>query len=303
MRTPSRETPFGRVIVLLDVTSDHPQALESAAALASRLEVPLMALFLEHGDLRALENHPLVRSIDLPTGLGRRLERGAMRRDCRALARRTQRRLAQLARHHQLKVDFRRVHGDLREHLGHLGERSDLMVVESSGRTVTRHTRVESRGHLLARNLAAPVVFVGARPRRLHSVALVYDGSATAERGLATALDLARDGVSMLTLIWVGESDDAIESFRDDVQRRLAKQRRRLHVHTRRISCRDTDTIMYVASQMHANFLIVPASDTYPCGADIDRLTVELDCPVLVLRSQFGDESDDPERRRAAIER
>lgn len=292
MRPATRDTTFERVVVLLDVTSDQRRALESAASLAARLDVPLVALFAEHGELTALQDHPLVRTIDLCTGLGRPLERDSMDRHWRAMARRTQRRLAILAQRYQLKADFRTLRGDVRQKLDELGSGSDLVVVESAGRTVTTHTRVKSRGHAIARNLPAPVVFVGARPRRLRSVLLVYDGSPTSERGLDTALKLTGGDSSLLSVVWVGESDDETRALRSRVQRRIAHQKRFIHVHSRRISRHDTDSIKLICAQTGANLAIVPACDTYPCGADIDRLSRELDCPVLVLRSQFGDGSD-----------
>ncbi len=302
MRTPSRDATFDRVIVLLDVTSDHLPALESGAALAARLQIPLVTLFAEARELLALEGHPLVRTIDLPTGMGRSVEQGSMRRHWRALARRTHNRLALLARHYRLEADFRILGGDLRQQLGELGTSRDLMVVESAGRMVTKYLRMESQGHCIGRSLPAPVVFVGARPSHMRSVVLVYDGSPTSERGLDTALQLTADDASLLSLVWVGESANEIRELTTRVQRRLARQRRRIHVHARRIACHETGAIGSIASQMGANFLIVPACDIYPGEADIDRLSRELDCPVLILRSQFGDESDDPDRRRAAVE-
>lgn len=295
MRPASRQTTFERILVFLDVTSDHLPALESAAELAARLRIPLVAVFVDHGDLVALEDHPLVRAIDLPTGRGMAMRQGSMHRQWRALARRTRRRLARLARRYRLEADFQTLRGDVSEQFAQMGSTSDLVVVESAGRTVTRHTRVESRGHAIARNLPAPVVFVGSAPRRFRSVVLIYDGSPTSERGLDTALELAGGGASLLSLVWVGDSDEETRALQSRVQRRLSRQRRRIPVHSRRISCHDTDAIKTICMQMHANFTIIPACDTYPCGSDIDRLSRELDCPVLVLRSQFGGERGDAE--------
>ncbi len=302
MRTPRRASTFDRVLLFLDVTSDADSAMESAAALALRLQVPLMTVFVDHGDLQALEDHPFACTIELPTGLGHPVERGSLQRHWRAMARRTQRRLAQMASHHRLEAEFRLLRGDIRRELRLLSAPGDLMVVESSGRPVTPHTRVRSRGHIIARNLPAPVVFVGARHQSLRSVALLYDGSATAERGLKTALALTAEGEALLSLVCVGARGDEMQKLQSRVRRRMARQGRRVHIHARRICGRDTRAITYVATQMGANFMIVPACDTYPGGTDIDQLSQTLDCPVLVLRSQFGDESDDSDCWRAAVE-
>lgn len=279
------ESEFGRIFVVLDVTSDPLPALESAAALAARLDAPLVGLFVEHGQqLERLENHPGARGIDLPTGLIRRIENDSMRRGWRAMANRLRRQLAQLSRRYRLKSQFELIRGEVQREIDELTESTDLLVVESSGRNVTRHVRIRSRSHDFGRGLTAPVLFVGSRHRRIRSVAAVYDGTPEARRGIETALDMAENAPSMLTLLLVAESTDEADQLRDEVADVIQNRALRVRPHLRRITCCDTDEIVRVADNIHANFVVVPGNDEYPDAADIDDLTGKLNCPVLVLR-------------------
>lgn len=287
------ESQFRRVFVILDVTSDPTPALESAAELAARLEAPLVGLFVEHGQLQRLEGHPSARGIDLPTGLMGSLEADSMRRGWRAMASRMHNRLAELSQRYRLESQFELLRGEVRNQLTQLTESSDLLVVESSGRHVTRHVRIQSRGHDVGRRLPGPVMFVGSRHRRIRSVAAVYDGSLEARRGIETALQMASHGPSMLTLLLVAKSSDEAEQLHEQIADIIQQRGVRVRPHVRRITCCDTGEIAHVADNVHARFVIVPGNDDYPGPDDIDGLTRRLDCPVLVMRRAGTDQPDD----------
>lgn len=138
----------------------------------------------------------------------------------------------------------------------------------------------------MARRMPAPVVFVGARPRRVQSVAAVYDGSDEARRGIDTALQLATKPPALLTLLLVADTPGEAENLHEEVMTQIQKRRARVRPHARRITCCDTDEIVQVADHVHANFVVVPGNEDYPDDTDIDQLTRRLDCPVLVLRGE-----------------
>lgn len=290
MTTTDDDNKFGRVFVILDVTSNHLPALESAAALASRFDAQLVGLFVEGDEIERLEQNPVARAIDLPTGVNRHIERGSLRRSSRAMARRMQRRLGQLAQRYRVEVNFELMRGDVASQLGGVSQRNDLLVVDSSGRSVTRHVRMTSRGHAMGCRLPGPVMFVGTGRPRLNSVALLYDGSPRAVRGLQTALQLGANQPVMLTILLAGDSAGEIDDLKQDVARRIGEYGVPIRPHIRRITCCDTDEIARVCSNVHANFVILPASEDYPADEDIDELMERLDAPVLVLGD--GDEAE-----------
>lgn len=283
---------FGRILLLLDVTSDAAPALESAAAMAARLDAPLVTLFVDDGRIERLEGHPSTRTIDLPTGLGGAVEHGALQRSWRAMARRMQQQLAELARRHRLEAHFDLLRDDVRRRLQELTDASDLMVVASSGRTVTGHVRVESRGHAMGCGLSGSVVFVGSQRRRINSVVAVYDGSPRASAGLDTALQMAAGPNVMLTLLLIGETVDDVDGLRGEVVDKIRRRQIRVRPHIRRITCCATDEIVRSASNVHANFVVVPSSDEYPQDAEIGELMRRLDCPLLVVRTGMSTEDE-----------
>ncbi len=284
MSASANESAFRRVFVVLDVTSDHSPAMESAASLAAGFDAELVALFVEHGQLEQLENHPLVRTLDLPTGMGRTIELGTMRRSWRAMAHRMRRQLAMVSRRYRVQSHFETIQGDVVEQIQQQAGSTDVFVVNSSGRALTRRVRVKSRSHTMGCNMAAPVVFVGQRPRQLRSVATVYDGSPLAKKGLQTALQLTTRPPAMLTVLLVADSGEQAQNMQQEISEMLRERRARVHPHARRITCCDTSEIVHVTRHVHASFLIIPGNADYPGGDDINELTRQLDCPLLVLR-------------------
>ncbi len=301
MRKPDHDRSIHRVLVILDVTSDHAAALEAATAVAVRLDVPLVVLFAENEQLDVLEHHPLVRAIDLPTGTMRMLTPGTMRRGWRALVRRTQRQLAHLSQRHQIEVGFELVRGDVTAQLGERIRGADLLVIESTGRNITRHVRVEPRGRFLVRKMSIPVLFVGAKAGRLQSIALLYNRSNEAQRGLEMALRMGAERPIMLTVILASNMRQDVRALEQWVTKRARESGSSIRLHIRRITCCETSELLSVASHIHADLVIVPAAKTYPGDRDVQRLTRRLDCPLLVLRGD-RDEGDQVVSHKAAVE-
>ena len=135
----------------------------------------------------------------------------------------------------------------------------------------------------MGRQLSGPVMFVGTGRPRLNSVALLYDGSPRAVRGLETALQLGAGRAVLLTIMLCGECREDIGELEQDVARRMGEFGVRMRPHIRRITCCETDEIARVCTNVNANFVIVPTSEDYPGDEDVDELMRRLDCPVLVL--------------------
>ncbi len=286
MSNTSRSASFGRVLVILDVTSDPTPALESAAALAAGLDARLLTLFVEDQRLQRLENHPVARAIDLPTGLHRGVNTDSMRCSSRALARRMHDRVARLSQRYRLQARFELIGDDAPSKIQKLSDDTDLLVVGSSGRHLAPHVRTTSKCHRMGCQLSNPVVFVDAPPRPFRSISVVHDGSEEARRGLRMALQLAQKHPLMLSVLAVGADAQKTETVRREVTSAIRQQGVRVHPHIRRITCCDTASIVQVATNVHSDLVVVPSNDTYPGDDDIDQLTGQMDCPVLVLRPQ-----------------
>lgn len=300
MSNPTSDVLFRRIVTILDATSDHSRALASAATLARRFDTDLVTVFFENRRLLQLEGHPLARGIDLPTGLGHAIERGSMRRSGRALARRLQRQMNRLARSHQVQARFEHLRDDVETQLREYVGNTDLVVVEKAGRCIAPHVRIRSQCHALAQDSTATVLF-SAPHGMLRSVAVVYDGSPTADRALDAALQLgARRSIAM-TLFLVGSTGDEGRKLQQKATDQIAERGIEVHLHTRRITSRATPTIVGLTSALGAQLLIVPDTEEHPDDEAIEHLTEQLECPVLLLRSA-NTPVDEKTRRQMAME-
>lgn len=276
--------PVRRLIVVLDVTTESERALASAAELAGGLKAGLVVLFADGQGLSELEGHPMVRTIELPTGRGGGLGPGSMKRGVKAMARRTRRRVGRLSRRYRIDARFEVVGGDLRKVLKGQAGTQDLLVVESSGRKVMGGYRLPSSGRQLTRGIDASMLYVDKTQRPVRSVALLYDGSKAAKRGLLTALGLGGGKrAPMITVLWVGASKEEVEDHKEEVRAIVEKRRRPVRIHGRRITCCAYSEILEVAQGMRSDLLIVPRGASYEAEGALDQLIEECPCPVLVF--------------------
>ncbi len=300
MQDPASTPLFRRVVVVLDHSSDQAKILGSAASLARRLDAEVLALFAEDRRLEKLEEHPFARVIDLPTGLGHNVARGSMQRHCRALVRRTRRRLAHLGRDYQIQTYFEPLTGDIAEDLRQRLGPSDLLLVERGKHQLSSSRPVASRSRLHREQILCPVLVSGkASPMR--SVVVLYDGSSLARHGLDTALHLGARRSVMVTLALVGASDEANRGLREEAARQIGERGAQIELHIRRIIERSPETIAAVSSNVHAQLLIIPDDESRFVDS-VDGLTERLACPVLVMRGSDR-EVDDRSRREVAMER
>lgn len=277
--------PVRRVVVVLDVTTECGRALSSGVALASGLQSGLVALFADGQSLSRLEGHPMVRSIDLATGRGGGFGPGSMQRGVKAMARRTQRRLGILSKRHRIDARFEVVGGDIRQVLEAKTGPQDLLVVESSGRSVAGSYRLPSSGREIVRGLGSSALFVDKTHRPVRSATLLYDGSEAAKRGLMTALRLGgRRRVPLITVLFVGTSKEEVQGHRQELRQMVQAARRPVRIHGRRITHCATSQILTVSREMGSDLLILPGGATFEGEADLERLIEESPSPVLVFR-------------------
>ena len=216
----TRDFDFQRILVFLDVTSDHAAVLASAATLARRFDAELTAHFVEDRRLCKLEEHPCARAIDLPTGTVRSIEGGSMRRDGRALARRMRRTLDELAHSYQVDAEFEYIYDEALSQLGQRVCSSDLLVVEKACRAVMPHQPVRSCGLSVARETDGAVFFAG-RNTMLRDLVVLYDGSQMSQRGLDAAIGFLTDRLDCPVLLVRGEG--ASQSRENSKQEAMSK--------------------------------------------------------------------------------
>jgi hypothetical protein len=131
-----------RVLVPLDVSSETAAAIDTAARLAARWQVPLRGVFIEDEELIGLANLPFARQVTL----GARVElltRNHVEDNFHAFAARARRDLAAAAERHHVRWSLEMVRGPLTPDA--LGGEHDFVVAGAASRPIGSHFRTASR--------------------------------------------------------------------------------------------------------------------------------------------------------------
>ena len=142
-----------RVIVPLDAAAETGTAIDTAARLAARWQVPLHGVFIEDEELIGLAGLPFARQVTLGAGL-QPLTRGQVEDHFRAFAERAQRDLAAAADRHGVKWSFETVRGPLASDM--VGAERDFVVAGAASRPIGDHFRIASRCWSWMATLARP---------------------------------------------------------------------------------------------------------------------------------------------------
>jgi nucleotide-binding universal stress UspA family protein len=270
-----------RLILALDASTPSASAVTVAAHFAARLQADLGGLFVEQQDLLDLEEHPAARHISLPFGADGKLERGSLERELRSMALEARRAFDRASRQFRLRVSFDVARGRLRSTVIEKTEPSDLVVVESTGRRLTRAVRLPSSGTRLGAGLQRSVLFLTSAAAPIRSVVVLYDGTHQSRRALGAARRLAATDGIMLTVLVVGETREEAADLVESIESRTPPSAR---VHTHRIADESADRITRAVQGVHGDLFIV-GGDTEVSGVDdIDDFLRELGCPLLVVR-------------------
>jgi hypothetical protein len=135
--------PIERILVPLDAASELASAVDTAARLAARWQVPLHGLFVEDEDLLHLADLPFSRQASLG-GAAEKLTAEHVGQHFRRAALRAYAILAAAAERHGVKWSFETVRGSP-ETLSLAASERDLVVACALTRPVGGHFRVECR--------------------------------------------------------------------------------------------------------------------------------------------------------------
>ena len=131
-----------RIVVPLDAASEAGTAIDTAARLAARWQVPLHGVFIEDEELIGLAGLPFARQVTLGAG-PEPLTKDHVEDHFRAFAERARRELSAKADRHAVKWSFEVVRGPLAADA--LGGEHDFVVAGAATRPIGDHFRVSSR--------------------------------------------------------------------------------------------------------------------------------------------------------------
>ena len=277
-----RHFEIHRILVAVDTSTENLRTLEAAADMAALLQAELHGLFIEDPRLFQLEQLSSSRKIDLPQGFASGIEKGSMERELRALANRTREILARASDQRRIDWSFQIVRGQVNTELTTASTPGDLIIAESSGRTIRSGLRMESTTKRAAKEIERPVLFLQRGPRPTRSVVAVYDESPEAEAVLDAALRMYGGPASLMTILLPVEDREKADQLRQQATDRLAEFG--IEPHFRRLSPDSAQWIVRAVEDVHGDILIQSANSPSLHNGDAETLLENIDCPILLLR-------------------
>lgn len=271
-----------RILVAVDTSTENLRTLEAAADLAALLQAELRGLFIENPLLLELERHPTTRRINLPHGLGGRVEEGSMQRELQALSRRAREIMMRASEQRHLEWSFETVRGTVRAELESEAAEGDLIVAESTGRTIQRGMRMEPSVKKAVETADRPVLYLQHGPRPTRSIVAVYDESEEAEAVLDVAMRMFGGPVSLMTVLLAAEDRERAEQLREEAEDQLNQAG--IPAHFRRVAPDAVEWIGRAVEEVHGDLVIQSANAESIEEDGIEELLDRLGCPVLLMR-------------------
>ncbi len=243
-----------QVLLALDAASHNPETLESAVALATRLQAGLLGLFVEDDELLRMAGLPFSREVSLGTARERSLSGEAMRRTLRAQAAQTQALLARIAARARVEWQFRIVQGKRVQCALEQAGPSDILILGRS-----------RRGEWLS-------------PSRAHTLYLIHEDLPESAHVLALAQRLIDEHLREVVIL--DRTSPAAPLTALEAAAQLAAAGAEVQV----FDLRDAPLERLKAQVLRrpAATLIVPAGSPLMAEA-LDALRERVKCPVLVV--------------------
>lgn len=246
---------IARVLVPLAASAQCREALETGAGLAAAVGAQLEGLFIEDANLARLSALPFAREVESLTATLRQLPLAAVERAFRVEAALLSRLLARLAETARVECSFEVTRG---QWLAEIAARdADLTVLAG-------FARGPSAG----------------RARR-RSVAVLFDASAAAQRGLVAATRLARAVDSELLILLPQGRAAASAAARDQAQAWLAAEQLAGHA----VPLAPTVADLFAAVRAHGgSSLALPVPALSMIRADLAALAGDAPCTLILVR-------------------
>lgn len=261
------EQPIRRIIIILGSSDADPSALEAVIQLASGAKAEVCGLFIEDINILNLAQLPFLREFSFLTATERHLEPEEIERQLRIQALAARRALELAARSAGLPWSFRTVRGSLTAALLEAAMDMDLMLIGAARRNLPYGT---------LRTVAETLRREGAyRP-----ITVVFEGSMSSQRALATAGRLAAASRRPLTVFLVADSEKNIPQLREKANERLGGQPARLHP----LIDPDIAGLLQAVRSARTDLLVLGAGEKVLEKSALNVLLKRLSCPALLVR-------------------
>lgn len=271
-----------RIVVAVDGSAHALAALETAAALAQRMEAEIEALFVEDIDLLNLAALPFGTEFSLTTGRSRPYDDKVLADQLRSEAARARRALETLARQSHVRSTFRVARGRVAAEVMAAAAAADLLILGAAGRAIGFRFRPGRVALAVSEKAPRSVLLLRAGARLAGKPLVPYDGSAGADKALDAAAVLARLTGGTVHVV-ITEPDPAKAAvLRDAASRRLAAAAV-APVFIEELEA-TLETMCRLIARTAADVLVLSADDPKLTGEGRGRLLEAVLCPILLVR-------------------
>ena len=270
-----------RVLVWLDPNAPQEASLQVLEGLVTGASPEILGLFVEDINLLLVSGMSVAREVTFEGTAVRQLDPERIEQRFRAHAARMRSLFEKAVRALNARHSFRVTRGELRAELLKTAADFDTLVLSHS-----RHhfgTRLSIRaqlGELLVRG-PRTLVLVQERWRTGQSVAVMFDGSPTAEAALRTAAALA-DSERVNLSIWLPAAEaDTGAKLRAQAEELLGDAR---NLRFRTVAADDTQAIFRAADAEGVRALILPGADAEATTRMVPALLDRLSCSLIIVR-------------------
>jgi nucleotide-binding universal stress UspA family protein len=276
------EPTIRRILVGLDASLHSLAALEAASELAGALKAELVGIFVEDVNLLHLAGLPFAREFRYLSSADRPLDSPSMERELRIQAEQVRQTLAGVAERRQLRWSFRVVRGQVATELLTAAQEADLLALGRASWALTRRVRLGTTARVVAAQAPRPVLLLQQGHAICQPVQLVYDGSPTARRALATAAQLAALTGSHLTVMLVMDAPESGQRLQEEVDARLQAQQ--VKADYRQLGKPSAAELAQALRMAGGGTLIISADNPLLEGEGLPTLLDAMNCSVVLVR-------------------
>lgn len=283
MTSNGNEIRIERIIVLLDSSRAARVALDTAAEFAARRGARLLGLFVEDTDLLRSASLPFGREIGFTSGRIRPMSTADMERRLRQQAEEARRLLAVVGRRRAVEWSLHICRGRVETETLAITTPADLLVL---GRIDWARDIGLPFGQLTARiatTANCSVMVLGAAPQAAdhQSIVVLYEGSESGERALATAAAMARDTKQALTILLPPSADGWMEGIEETA--RSWARRYKIPVSFVRLPGVDAAILIQALRQIDGRVLVLSRASHAMQHPASRSLLDEIASPVVVI--------------------
>ncbi len=278
-----RDTGFRRILVALDATRDSLEALEQAAAMASRMEAELVGMFVEDIGLLNLASLPFAREVSPFGAAARTLDTATIEKELKLQAAQARRALAATAERLHLRWEFQVARGKVEAEILAATARAD-MVALAKARAGAGGPRLGHVSRAVAESMPCSVLLAAPEARtHRRRVAVIFAAGRAGEAALRVAIRLASGNGRPLSVLVPAVPGETKAAGREATANRRF-QGLPVPVEVRSIAMARAADIRIAVAEIGAEILVLGATPGE--GPDLVASIEGCGCTILLVRGE-----------------